>query len=145
MAKASQSIEINATPKDCFKVITDYDAYPEFLKETKSVKVGKKSGKTYEVTYVLDLVKTITYTLKMQESPPDRIEWTFVKGDIMKKNEGEWRLEEVRKGVTEATYEIEVDLGLFVPSSVSKMLIGKSLPAMLNSFKERIESLKGKK
>jgi coenzyme Q-binding protein COQ10 len=146
MAQASRSIQIKASPKDCFKVITDYESYPEFLKETKEVKVAKRSGNSCEVTYVLDLVKTITYSLKMKECPPDRIEWSFIKGDIIKDNSGEWLLEETDKGVTQATYTIDINLGLFVPSSISKMLIGQSLPAMLEAFKKRIEGLKkGKK
>ena len=35
MAKVSESIEIDAAPETCFKVITDYEKYPSFLKETK--------------------------------------------------------------------------------------------------------------
>lgn len=141
MAKATESIEIKASPKKCYDVITDYESYPEFLKETTGVEIKKKSGNTAEVTFSLNLIKRFSYTLKMTGKPPSKIQWSFVEGDIMKSNDGEWILEEVKKGVTLATYTIEVNLGLLVPGAVSKMLIGSNLPNMLKSFKNRIESL----
>lgn len=145
MAQASNTIEIKAPIKDCYKVITDYEGYPEFLKETKSITIDKKSGKTLEVTYELDLIKTIRYTLKITEKPFHGLSWTLVKGDMMKSNNGSWELEEIDKNTTKATYTIEIGLGLLVPGSVSKMLVSSSLPAMMESFKKRIEGMKKKK
>lgn len=141
MAKASESIEIKATPKKCYDVITDYESYPEFLKESSNVTIKKKKGNTAEVTFEIDVIKKIRYTLSMIGKPGKGVTWNFVEGDFMKNNEGEWILEETKKGVTLATYNIEISFGLLVPGSVSKTLISKSLPAMLKSFKKRIESL----
>ncbi len=145
MSQASKSIEIKAPVKDCFKVISDYEAYPEFLKETKSVAIGKKSGKSFEVTYELDLIKTISYTLKITEDAPNGLSWTLVRGDMMKSNTGSWELEAIDKNTTMATYNIDIGLGLLVPGSVAKMLVSNSLPAMLEAFKKRIEGMKKKK
>ncbi len=140
MAATSKSIEIKATAKQCYEVITDFESYPEFLKEVTEASLDKKTGHTYEVTYSLHLIKKFSYTLKMIGKPPKKLTWTFVKGDFMKSNTGEWTLEE-KKGVTKATYTIDVNLGLLVPGTVSKMLIGNHLPAMLEAFKDRIEEL----
>jgi len=142
MAQASEQIEINASPKDCYKIITDYAKYPEFLKESKGVVIDKKAGNTATVTYTLELIKKFSYTLKMIGKPPKSVKWNFVKGDLMKSNTGEWILEDNGNGGTLATYNIEVNLGLFVPGAISKMLIGSSLPGMLKSFKKRIEGKK---
>ena len=57
----------------------------------------------------------------------------------MKSNTGRWLLEEVRKGVTKAIYEVDVNLGLLVPAAITKTLISKDLPKMLAHFKARIE------
>ena len=57
----------------------------------------------------------------------------------MKSNSGAWKLEEVKKDLTKANYEIEVGFGLLVPNSISNLLIGKNLPQMLKEFKERAE------
>jgi ribosome-associated toxin RatA of RatAB toxin-antitoxin module len=141
MPSVIESIEINATPKKCYEVITDYEAYPEFLGNLKTVTVAQKKGETCEITYEIDLIKTISYTLKMNGKPPKKIEWSFVKGDIMKDKHGHWLLEEVKKGVTKATYELNIELGLLVPGAITKRLVGKNLPEMLRSFKERIEGM----
>lgn len=138
MAKVTESIEIEAPPASCFKVITDYEKYPSFLKETKSVVVRKKTGQTAEVTYTIDVIKKITYTLKMVGSPPSGIKWSLLTGEMMKKNSGEWVLKG-EGGRTRATYSIDVEFGVFVPGMISKMLVGSNLPSMLKSFKKRIE------
>ncbi|MBI2338889.1 MAG: SRPBCC family protein [Deltaproteobacteria bacterium] len=142
MAQASESIEINASPKECYDVITDYGRYPEFLTESKNVVVEKKSGHTAEVTFTLDLIKKFSYTLKMVGKPPHTVAWSFVRGALMKRNDGEWTLEKSGNGTTRATYSIDIDLGLFVPGAISRMLIGSNLPGMLKSFKKRIEERK---
>lgn len=139
MSLVAESIEIKATPERCYGVITAYEAYPEFLPETKDVAVANKSKAGATVTYSLELIKKISYTLKMAHKPPKSVSWKLIKGDFMKKNEGEWCLDEIKKGVTRATYKIDIDLGLFVPGMISKKLIGSSLPAMMQAFKKRIE------
>lgn len=138
----SQDIEIKASPKECYEVITDYESYPEFLSDLNEVDVKGRKAQSCEVTYHIKVIKDITYTLKMKGKPHSRVEWTFVKGDFMKDNHGFWELEEIKKGVTRATYNIDIKFPLLVPGTVTKRLIGSNLPSMLNSFKKRIESLK---
>lgn len=139
MPQVAETIEFKASPKKCYEVISDYEKYPEFLDNVADITVSKKKGESCEVTYGLNLIKRITYTLKMNGKPPHRLDWKFVGGDIMKKNEGHWELEEVKKGVTKATYHLDIELGLFVPGAITKKLVGKSLPDMLKAFKARIE------
>ena len=139
MAKVTESIVFDAPPESCYKVITDYEKYPSFLKETKSVIVRKKTGQVAEVTYTIDVIKKITYTLKMAGTPSSGIKWNLVEGDLMKKNSGEWILKGEGGGKTRATYAIDIEFGVFVPGMISKMLIGSNLPSMLKSFKKRIE------
>lgn len=143
MALVTQSIEINASPKECFAVVSDYARYPEYLKESKEVKLDKRSGNVAEVTFSLELIKKISYTLKMVEKSPKSISWTLVRGEMMKSNRGSWTFEEIDKGLTKATYEIDIEFGLFVPGVISKMLIGSNLPGMLESVKKRVEGLGG--
>lgn len=141
MPSVSKTIEIKASPKRCYEVITDYENYPEFFKELHEVQVSEKKGNTALVTYEINLIKKIHYTLKMVGKPHKRVEWTFVEGDIMKDNHGFWELEEIKKGVTRATYNIDITFGLFVPSLITKKLIGFNLPAMLQACKEKVESI----
>ena len=143
MAKATQSIEIKATPKQCYDIITDFANYPKFLKETKSVEVVKKGANAWEAKFTCEVIKTISYTLNIKGSPGKSVSWNLISGDMMKSNDGGWELEDVGGGVTNVTYSIEVNLGLLVPGAISKMLIGSNLPSMLGAFKKRIEG--GKK
>ena len=141
MSMVSRSIEISATPTKCMKVIKDYAKYSEFLKDLKNVEVHDKKGKVKDVTFTIEVIKKISYTLKMNEESKNKLSWTFVEGDIMKDNSGFWELEEIKKGLTKATYNIEVKFGLLVPKAVTKTLVGKNLPELLENFKNRIEEL----
>ena len=139
MATTTTSIEIKAPIKKVYEVITHFTDYPKFLSGSKGAKVVKKNGNRLQVEFKIEVIKTITYTLDIQLSPPKGFTWSLIKGDFMRCNEGSWSLEEKKKGVTLATYEIEMDFGLLVPKSISNMLIGQNLPTMMKEFKERAE------
>ncbi len=139
MSATSTSIEIKAPLKKVYEVISDFESYHEFLTGSKGAKILKKSGKKVQVEFEMDMIKTIHYTLDITLDPPHGLHWTLVEGDFMKSNKGSWKLEESKKGITEATYEIEVGFGLLVPKSISSVLIGKNLPVMMKEFKKRIE------
>lgn len=138
----SRDIEIKATPKQCYQVITDYKKYPEFLNEMCAIDVKKKTGDTSVVTYHIKVIKDISYTLMMKGKPHERVEWSFVEGDFMRDNHGFWQLQEIKKGVTKASYNIDIKFGLLVPGFISKKLTENHLPALLKAFKKRIESTK---
>lgn len=141
MAKVSESIDIQASKKKIYDVITDFESYPEFLPETKSAVIEKHKGNHYVVTFVVEVVKKISYTLDLHGTPGEELAWTLVKGDVMKSNTGRWILEPgSKKGIVHATYEVDLDLGLLVPSALTRTLVSKDLPKMLARFKERIEA-----
>ncbi|MCE9624503.1 MAG: SRPBCC family protein [Deltaproteobacteria bacterium] len=141
MSHATASIEIEAPIKKVFEVISDFESYPDFLNETREVVVEKKSGKGARVTFTINLIKKIRYTLDIKLNPPSGLSWTLVEGDLMKANNGGWKLSEVKKGITQAVYEIDMDLGSMVPKAISNKLIGTNLPTMMKQFKERAEEL----
>jgi ribosome-associated toxin RatA of RatAB toxin-antitoxin module len=141
MSVTTASIEIEAPIKTVFEVISDFEAYPDFLPETKEVVIDKKSGKNLRVTFSINLIKKIRYTLDIKLSPPSGLSWELVEGDLMKSNTGKWKLKEGKKGLTEAHYEIDMDLGAMVPKAISNKLIGTNLPTMMKQFKERAEEL----
>ena len=141
MSHATASIEIEAPIKQVFDVISDFEAYPDFLPETREVVIEKKSGKSAKVTFTINLIKKITYTLDIKLHPPSGLSWSLVEGDLMKANNGQWKLQEVKKGVTKAIYEIDMNLGSMVPKAISNKLIGTNLPTMMKQFKERAEEM----
>jgi ribosome-associated toxin RatA of RatAB toxin-antitoxin module len=142
MAKAERSVVIEAPPDKVFAVIEDFEKYPEFLPEVKKVKVEPGPGGAKDVTYTIDLkAKQITYTLRHTAQPPQELRWSFVRGEMMKGNDGAWVLQPVPQG-TQATYKIDLKLGALVPSMIERMLAEQSLPGLLQNFKKRIESMR---
>ena len=138
MAEATRTIHINAPVERCFEVITNYEHYPEFLLAVKRVRTFDRSGPNVSVEYDADIIKRITYSVRMFEEAPHRVSWTFIRGDFMKNNYGGWVLEPDGAG-TKATYTVAVDLGPLVPKALLRPLVEVQLPTLLTSFKRRIE------
>lgn len=140
MAQAQRSIVIDVPADKLYDVIADFAKYPEFLPEVKKAEV-KTEGHAVLCAYTVDIKATkISYTLRHTGSKPHKLEWSFIKGDVIKDNHGHWTLKEVG-GKTEATYTIDLKLGAFVPGFVEKALAEQSLPALLDNFKKRAERL----
>jgi len=140
MPGATRSIVITAPMDKLFAVIADYQSYPQFLPEVKSIRISKRLGSEVDVHYEIEVLKKIRYTLRLKEEPPNLISWTFVQGELMRDNRGRWLLEPAGEGKTKATYSIEMKLGPLVPKSIVNALVDSSLPKMLEAFKKRAES-----
>jgi coenzyme Q-binding protein COQ10 len=142
MASATRSIVINASAERVFDVIADYEHYPQFLPEVKSIRTSARQGNQVDIHYEVDVMKRIKYTLRMTEDRPRGLKWTFVEGEVMKDNTGGWILEAQPDGKTKATYTVDVALGMLVPKALVTAMVESSLPKMLEAFKKRIEGLK---
>jgi ribosome-associated toxin RatA of RatAB toxin-antitoxin module len=141
MAKAQRSIVIDVPADKLYDVISDFGKYAEFLPEVKKTEV-KTEGAALLVTYTIDIKATkISYTLRHTGTKPGKLQWTLVKGDMMKTNDGTWTLRTLPDGRTEATYDIELKLGALVPSFMEKALAEQGLPALLDNFRKRAEGL----
>ena len=141
MAATTQTIEIDVPMSDFFSVIRDYEKYPEFLDEMESVRIIRSQDGVSDVEFTLNVIKRVTYTLRLSESPAgDGLRWELVEG-MFKSNSGGWALESLPGGRTGAVYDVEVAVGIFVPGSIVNRLVGKTLPATLKAFKRRAESL----
>lgn len=133
-----RKIIIDAPIEVVFQVIRDFESYPKFLSTTKSAKEKKKNGETL-VYFSIELIKPIRYTLKIEEESPNLVSWTFVEGDLMKTNEGSWKLKALSKEQTEAQYSIDVSFGWMVPQMIVDQVTKNQLPESLDAFKERAE------
>lgn len=142
MTVVKTSIVIDAPREKVFDVIADFEKYPKFMKEMKKVLIDDKTGNTQTVTFDLELVKRIQYTLKCKLNRPTSISWTLVRGEMMRSNVGGWKLKKISEKKTEANYTIDITFGLFVPNAIGKALVESGLPDMMQSFKKKIESKK---
>ena len=139
MEAVKQSVEINVSPHRLYEVLTDFEAYPGFVPNQSAVKILQSEDNRWRVQFELSIVKKLTYTLDLVGEPGRSLRWFLVEGDMMKSNTGGWTLEENDAGHTLAKYEIEVLFGGFVPKSVSRSLIQKTLPSNLAAFKQEAE------
>ena len=135
-----REILINAPIEDVFKVIRDFEAYPEFLSTTHSAKERKIKNKIV-VDFSVEVIKPIHYSLEFEVEEPQRISWKFLKGDLMKKNSGSWELTAIKEKKTKALYKIDIDFGWLVPKMIIDQVTKTQLPQTLEAFKKRAEDL----
>lgn len=145
MAMVSSEVLVGVPVERFFELVRDYDRYSEFVPTVKSCRARRGAGGT-EVDYELDLgIKTIAYTLRLDEEPPRRVRWSLVKSDWMKVSNGSWELSDER-GKTRAVYSVDIQVRKppLVPQSlvdrVTDELTRVQLPRMLEAFRKRAES-----
>jgi ribosome-associated toxin RatA of RatAB toxin-antitoxin module len=142
MAQVQTTEVFQCTPAQFYKIISDYEKYPEFLSEVKECKVLKVEGSRKLVEYTVAVVKNFKYTLWMNEVENKEIKWEFAGGDIFKTSTGFWRLTE-EGGKTRATYGVEATFSLFVPGPIAKALVSVNLPNMISAYHKRVNELYG--
>lgn len=143
MARAERT-EIFDVPADKFyKAIIDYKNYPQFVDGVESVNVANESSDGAQVTMNLNLIKKISYTIKLSHKPSTEVNWSLVSGDMMKVNNGKWTLKDLGGARTEVTYSLEVELKGFLPGlgMIEKTLVNTNLPLTMKAFAKKAASL----
>ena len=143
MPGVSVSEVFNCTVPEFFKIISDYEKYPEFLPEVKTCRILETNGSRKLVEYKINLIKAFVYNLWMVEEAPKQIVWDFGGGDLFKTSTGSWKLED-EAGKTRATYTIDVGFKTFVPGPVAKALIQVNLPSMMSAYHKRVSEIYGR-
>ena len=141
MPGAEKTIIINAPPQVVYDVIVDYEKYPEFLKEMDRCRIVKRNGNVLDVEYTATVIKQVSYTLRLTGTPHTSVRWSLLKAGFMKSNDGGWALEDLGDGRTKATYGLEVRVSRLVPGKIVDKLTVTTLPATLDAFKKRAESM----
>lgn len=143
MASAQIEEVFNCTVEEFFKIVKDYEKYPEFLTEVKSVKILKNGGSVKEMEYHVSLIKTFKYKLKVTEVLNKSVNFEFIGGDVFKTMKGSWQLQN-KNGKCAVEYKVEATFGMLVPESIAKPLVSANLPMMITNFKKRIKEVYGK-
>lgn len=144
MASAQTQEIFNCTPEEFFKIVSDYEKYPEFLPEVKSVQVYKNTADFKEMEYSVSLIKTFKYKLKVTEKAPSSVEFNFISGDVFKSMKGTWKIEPEGDSKCKVNYSVEASFGMLVPSAMANTLVSVNLPIMISNFKGRIKKVYGK-
>jgi len=83
--RQSYSTTVAGTIEQCFAVLTEFDAYPQWSSVIRKVRVLERhpDGLAKRVEFTLDMtIKTIRYVLEYQWEPPVGATWHLVEGDV---------------------------------------------------------------
>jgi uncharacterized membrane protein len=141
--QATSSITINAPKADVMAVIADFDAYPDWSGQIKSVSVDETGpdGRAKKVTFTLDAgVIKDDYTLDYTWHGDDRVDWTLVKSKALKSQVGSYILDERGGDTTEVTYNLTVDLNIPMLGMFKRKAEKVIIDTALKGLKKRVES-----
>jgi len=143
---AAERVEnLKVSVKNLYDVITDYASYPEFVTGMKGARILQQiDERTKLVEFDLEMMKRLKYTVRISEEisadqKSAEVSWALDKSDLMKVNNGRWRVKSLENGETEVIYSLEVDLNFPVPGFIMKGLVSNSLPAAIREFSERAQ------
>jgi ribosome-associated toxin RatA of RatAB toxin-antitoxin module len=147
MAETRQSFsaEIDATPEQCFRAITDFPAYPEWSSVISKTTVldAYPDGLPRRIEFELDMkIRTVRYVLDYTYQRPHRLDWKLVEGDV-EDVAGTYTFERVGKK-TRTTCEQAVSLGFWIPGPIRRIAEQKALKDSVLEFKAEVEKRKKK-
>jgi len=146
MLSGEGTVEVGATPEDCYALVVELDRYPEWQSQVRSAEVLERDdeGRPTVVETVSDArVRTLRYRLRYHHEPPHRMSWTYVEGDVRDVT-GHYLFEALGDGRTRATYALSVDpgrrLGLLLRGPIGGQVRDYLLRTTLDELKRAVES-----
>ena len=142
MPKAHHEADIDVAPEGVMAVILDFEAYSKFLPEIVKCEVVGTDDQQWDVRFTVKVIKRLEYTLRLRQVSPTQVRWNMLDGPF-KSNDGGWDLESIDGGDrTHASYFIDLQVGMFVPSSILRALVERTLPETVHRFKQEAEARK---
>ena len=138
----SYSVDIAGSVDDCFAVLTDFAAYPEWSGPVTECRVLDRhpDGLPRRVAFGLDMkLKTVRYVLEYEWEPPHGGRWHLTEGDL-KDIQGSYRFETAKDRATKATCSQSVDIGFWVPGPIKRPFEQKALRDSVEEFKKAVEA-----
>ena len=146
MDKASERTVIGAPPDRVFEATTDFERYPRWARDIKSVTVERRDeqGRGVEVTFrAAAMGRSTSYTLRYDYSAsPRRLSWVLARGDIMRRLDGDYTFTALDDDPlsTEVVYRLTVDLVVPLPGFVKRRAEARIMHTALRELKAHVES-----
>ncbi|HEX2563188.1 MAG TPA: SRPBCC family protein [Acidimicrobiales bacterium] len=143
--EATQQMVIDASPQRIWEVLTDFDDYPSWAHDLKSVTVVERDeeGRPRDVAFrAAAMGRSTSYTLRYDyDRAPDVLAWRLVKGDITRKLDGSYELRPLddTPGRTEVTYHLAVDLLVPLPGFVKRRAEARIVHTALRQLRSHLE------
>jgi ribosome-associated toxin RatA of RatAB toxin-antitoxin module len=137
-----QTAEIDATPQQCFDLLTDYERLPEWQGAVRSASILERDeqGRGAVVEYEVDArVKTVRYRLRQVYDEPARLASEYLGGDF-RDFSGEWRFVALDERRTRVELDLQIDPGRFVPGPVRGVIADAVMRRALRDLKTHLES-----
>ena len=137
-----QTAEIDATPQQCFNLLTDYERLPEWQGAVRSASILERDaqGRGAVVEYEVDArVKTVRYRLRQIYDEPRRLASEYLGGDF-RDFSGEWRFVPLDGGRTRAEVDLRIDPGRLVPGPVRSVIADAVMRRALRDLKTHLEA-----
>jgi ribosome-associated toxin RatA of RatAB toxin-antitoxin module len=142
--EATKRIHINAPPDACYAIAVNFERYPEWAADVKSVDVlaRDEQGRGTSVRFrVGALGQSTRYTLAYDHSEePRTLSWVQTAGDLTRKLDGEYVFDDDGRGGTDMTYHLTVDLKVPLVGFIKRRAEARILSTALRNLKARAES-----
>ena len=138
----TEETTIDAPVDEVLDVLLDFERYPEWARDIKSVQVIDRDGdgRPGRVRFrAAAMGRSTSYTLQYQHSEPGRLAWELIEGDITRRLDGSYRLTAADDRRTLVHYELEVELMLPLPGFVKRRSQAKIMHTALRELKARVE------
>ena len=140
--RVTEHTTIEADPETVRRVLLDFESYPEWAKDLKSVEIleADDQGRGLSVRYrAAGMGRSVQYTLQYDHSDPARVAWVLTQGDIMRKLDGHYELA-ADGSSTAVTYELEAELVVPLPGFIKRRTEGRIMHTALQELKARAEA-----
>ncbi|MNK55577.1 Polyketide cyclase / dehydrase and lipid transport [compost metagenome] len=134
-----EPVIIRADVDTFFQVITNMEAYPEFLSSIRSVDLLRKNPHELWAGVDSHLVFDWHYLQVLRPEFPHRIAWEMVDGPF-REARGEWLVEKVHADRLETLYVATIEFGRFIPRRLLEMGMHVALPELLRQYATRMEA-----
>jgi ribosome-associated toxin RatA of RatAB toxin-antitoxin module len=141
--QAHERIKIDATPARCYAVAIDFEHYPDWARDVKSVTVLERDaeGRGAKVEYrAAGLGRSFRYTLQYDyTAAPDSFSWSLVEGEHLRALDGTYTFAPDGDG-TRVEYELAVDLSMPLPGFMKRRAAGMIMGTALKELKKAVEA-----
>lgn len=140
----SERMLVNGSLERCYSVVADFERYPEWVGDLKSVEVIERDAENRPVAVAFRAAafgRSTSYTLEYDYSDaPNVLAWVQRSGNLTSLLDGCYRFEVVDSGTTEVTYELSVGLKVPLPGFVKRRAEGHIIHAAVRDLKKRVEA-----
>ena len=137
-----QTIEIDASPQECFEVAADLGAYPEWATEVRRVDIHERDieGRPSRATLTVDaMVRQVTVTFRYNYDSSS-MSWNAESGSDIEELDGSYEFNPVDGG-TLVVYALRVVPAFNIPGflrrQAEKQLVGTALRGLRKRVEER--------